>query len=109
MQNSIPASFEAALGIPDWAGYVLVFVIGACIGSFLNVVIYRVPNELSLLTGSASAGGTASASVDGATRGAVAQAASSDVLASRMVKRRTKFDMEGFPGLISRKPSRGEE
>lgn len=33
--------------------YILIFVIGACIGSFLNVVIYRVPAEKSLLTPSA--------------------------------------------------------
>ncbi|MBK6751449.1 MAG: prepilin peptidase [Pyrinomonadaceae bacterium] len=47
------ASLEALLGIPDWLGLVLVFVLGTCIGSFLNVVIHRVPNELSLLPSSA--------------------------------------------------------
>ena len=47
------ASLEALLGIPEWVGYVFVFVLGTCIGSFLNVVIHRVPNELSLLPPSA--------------------------------------------------------
>lgn len=47
------ASLEAVLGVPEAFGYVLAFVLGCCIGSFLNVVIYRVPNEKSLLTASA--------------------------------------------------------
>jgi leader peptidase (prepilin peptidase)/N-methyltransferase len=47
------ASFEAATGVPEWLAYVFAFVLGACIGSFLNVVIYRVPEEKSLMTPSA--------------------------------------------------------
>lgn len=53
MQTLFLASIEAVLGIPDIFGFIFIFVIGACIGSFLNVVVYRVPNELSLLTSSA--------------------------------------------------------
>lgn len=53
MHITLLASLEPILGIPEWVGYVFVFVLGACIGSFLNVVIYRVPNELSLLSSSA--------------------------------------------------------
>ena len=41
------------MGIPEVAGFILTFVVGTCIGSFLNVVIYRVPDHRSLMTGSA--------------------------------------------------------
>lgn len=34
---------------PDWIWYIFVFALGCCIGSFLNVVIYRVPREKSLV------------------------------------------------------------
>lgn len=51
MQNA--ASFEAITGLPEILAYIFVFIFGTCIGSFLNVVIYRVPNEMSLLTASA--------------------------------------------------------
>jgi leader peptidase (prepilin peptidase) / N-methyltransferase len=39
--------------LPDIYFYIVLFVLGACIGSFLNVVIYRVPEERSLMTSSA--------------------------------------------------------
>lgn len=53
MQTLLLASFEALTGLPELLAYLFFFVLGACIGSFLNVVIYRVPNDMSLFTSSA--------------------------------------------------------
>ena len=35
--------------VPDWIWFVTVFVYGCCIGSFLNVVVYRMPRDKSLM------------------------------------------------------------
>ena len=35
--------------IPDWLVIVFLFAIGASVGSFLNVVIYRLPKDLSIV------------------------------------------------------------
>lgn len=43
------ASFEALTGAPEYIAYIFVFVFGAAIGSFLNVVIHRVPNRQSIV------------------------------------------------------------
>lgn len=36
--------------IPDWIWFAFIFTFGCCIGSFLNVVIYRMPRDKSLIT-----------------------------------------------------------
>jgi leader peptidase (prepilin peptidase)/N-methyltransferase len=35
--------------VPDWIWFVFVFAFGCCVGSFLNVVIYRLPRDKSLV------------------------------------------------------------
>jgi leader peptidase (prepilin peptidase)/N-methyltransferase len=38
------------VAVPDWIWYIFIFAFGCCIGSFLNVVIYRLPRNKSLVT-----------------------------------------------------------
>jgi len=37
------------LALPDWIWLVFIFAFGCCVGSFLNVVIYRLPRDKSLV------------------------------------------------------------
>src|SRR5829696_8082963 len=41
--------FESLTGVPEFVAYIFVFAFGAAVGSFLNVVIHRVPNEESIV------------------------------------------------------------
>lgn len=45
----VQTSFEAVTGLPELIGYLFFFAFGAIVGSFLNVVIHRVPNEESIV------------------------------------------------------------
>ena len=47
--NLFAASFESLTGVPEIVAFIFVFVFGAIVGSFLNVVIHRVPNEESIV------------------------------------------------------------
>jgi len=38
------------VAVPDWIWFIFIFAFGCCIGSFLNVVIYRLPRDKSLIT-----------------------------------------------------------
>ena len=37
------------MAVPDWIWFVFIFAFGCCVGSFLNVVIYRLPRDESLI------------------------------------------------------------
>ena len=47
--NIFLLSFESVMGLPEIFGFVFIFAFGAIVGSFLNVVIHRVPNEESIV------------------------------------------------------------
>jgi leader peptidase (prepilin peptidase) / N-methyltransferase len=47
--NLFLVSFESLTGLPEFVAYIFIFALGAIIGSFLNVVIHRVPNEESIV------------------------------------------------------------
>jgi leader peptidase (prepilin peptidase)/N-methyltransferase len=49
MINPETYSFESITGLPEFVAYLFVFVFGSAVGSFLNVVIHRVPNEESIV------------------------------------------------------------
>ena len=39
----------AIVAVPDWIWFGFIFAFGCCVGSFLNVVIYRLPRDKSLV------------------------------------------------------------
>lgn len=41
---------EVSMVVPDWIWVVFTFAFGCCLGSFLNVVIYRLPRDKSLVS-----------------------------------------------------------
>ena len=45
----LQSSFELSTGLPDWIGYAFAFLFGSIVGSFLNVVIHRVPHKKSIV------------------------------------------------------------
>ncbi len=38
------------MAVPDWIWFAFIFAFGCCVGSFLNVVVYRLPRDRSLIS-----------------------------------------------------------
>jgi leader peptidase (prepilin peptidase)/N-methyltransferase len=47
--NFFLTTFESVTNLPEAIAYIFIFIFGAVVGSFLNVVIHRVPNEESIV------------------------------------------------------------
>lgn len=47
--NLFLSTFETQTGLPEILGYIFIFILGSAVGSFLNVVIHRVPIEKSIV------------------------------------------------------------
>lgn len=47
--NLFLTTFESLTGLPETVAYIFTFFFGAVVGSFLNVVIHRVPHEESIV------------------------------------------------------------
>lgn len=42
------------MAVPEWIWFVFIFAFGCCVGSFLNVVVYRLPRDKSITTPSSA-------------------------------------------------------
>lgn len=47
--NILISTFQALTDLPEYFAYIFTFALGAVVGSFLNVVIHRIPNDESIV------------------------------------------------------------
>ncbi len=48
--SSVSCLLSSVVSVPDLIWFIFIFATGCCIGSFLNVVIYRLPRDKSIVT-----------------------------------------------------------